>query len=105
MSAAKVIHGQGLLPALQRAGFLLPDDCRWVEIHAGVDEAMTIRFDIHVKREQLPMLAKAFTDLAREYVDFDAAERPGAELPDHVGNGENFPAEPPVSETLPTEKL
>ena len=87
MSAPNV-HVQGLIPALRRAGFSLPEDVRFVEIHAGLDEVMTLRFEVHITRAQLPMLADVFADLATEYVS------PGTEFISEPGNGLNHPAEP-----------
>jgi len=78
--SASLVHVQGLIPALRSAGFPIPDDVHWVEIHAGLDEALTIRYDLFVKRDQLPMLAKVFADLAKEYTDA-IIERPDTELP------------------------
>jgi len=82
------VHAQQFMDALRAAGFPLPADCRWAEIHFGIDEAMTVRFDVYVRRDQLPLIAKAFVDLAKSYGDDiitnlpDRPDRPAGGRPD-----------------------
>lgn len=95
--SASTLHGQAVLPALRAAGFPIPEDCRWAEIHMGRDEAMTIRFDIFIKRDQLPMLARVFVELAMEYTDLIGG--PGNELPEPP----DFPDKPQLPDLKPPE--
>lgn len=53
------LHSTKVADALKRVG-LLPSECRHVEIHVGVDDAVFVRYEVMLTGEQLHALGQAF---------------------------------------------
>lgn len=59
-------HGQRLGTLLLAEG-LLPPGARLVELHIPADGAVLLRYEVYVRREDLPKLARALDALGKEH--------------------------------------
>lgn len=62
---ATAISTMGLYQALKDVGYPLPEQCRDVSLHLGIDSAVMLHFDVFVNPEQLDKLGQALQLMAK----------------------------------------
>lgn len=62
---SQAITGFGLGEALQAEG-LLPENCRKVELIAGIDDIVVIRYEVVVQASEMEKLARALVAASAE---------------------------------------